>query len=154
MIAHPDCIVIRRGTPDDRASIEALVMAAYAKWVPLIGRQPQPMTADYATALRDHRFDLMWRGGSLEALVETEAHPGHLLIINLAVRPGAQGQGLGTRLLGLAETLAGEAGLTELRLYTNARFTENIGLYARRGYRETHREPYAGGTVVHMAKRI
>ena len=35
---------LRRATPRDAEAVRALTRAAYAKWVPLIGREPRPMT--------------------------------------------------------------------------------------------------------------
>ena len=45
-------IELRRATPSDAAAIRDLTREAYAKWVPLIGREPKPMTADYDAAPR------------------------------------------------------------------------------------------------------
>jgi hypothetical protein len=48
---------LRRATPDDAAAVRDLVRAAYAKWVPVLGREPKPMTADYDQAIRNHILD-------------------------------------------------------------------------------------------------
>ena len=45
---------LRRARVEDAAAIRALSRAAYGKWVPLIGREPKPMTADYGKAVREH----------------------------------------------------------------------------------------------------
>ena len=45
---------VRRAGPADAAAVRELTRAAYAKWVPVIGREPRPMTADYDMAVRDH----------------------------------------------------------------------------------------------------
>ena len=45
-----------------------------------IGREPKPMTADYAEAVRKHRFDLLYSQGTLAALIETNPQSDHLLI--------------------------------------------------------------------------
>jgi len=147
--------VLRRAGPEDAALVRALTRAAYAKWIPLIGREPKPMTADYAAAVRAHRFDLAYRDGALVALIETRAEAGHLLIVNIAVAPALHGQGIGRRLLAHAEQLARAAGLTTLRLYTNAAFERNIALYGRFGYRIERKEtrPW-GGVTVHMVKML
>lgn len=108
-------VTMRTARADDAVAIRALVRAAYARWVPVIGREPRPMTADYDAAIRDHRFDLLEEAGQLVALIETEARADHYWVENLAVLPSAQGRGLGRRLLAHAETLAGAAGLTEIR---------------------------------------
>lgn len=143
---------LRRAGPADAAAVDALTRAAYARWVPIIGRKPRPMTADYARAVVEHRIDLLEEGATLAALIELSFEPDHLLIVSLAVAPTFQGQGLGTRLLAHAERVAGEAGLPELRLYTNRLMVANIALYARRGYQRYREEPFAGGTAIHMRK--
>lgn len=143
---------LRQAGPDDAAAITALVRSAYAPWVPLIGREPKPMTVDYAQALAVNRFDLLEAEGRLEALIETAAAADHLLIVNIAVRPGLHGRGIGRALLAHAETLAREAGLAELRLYTNQRFARNIEIYRQTGYQIDREESSALGVTVHMSK--
>ena len=62
---------ISRGTTQDVDLIRDFTRAAYAKWIPLIGREPLPMAADYETALRQHRFDLLYKEVALAAVIET-----------------------------------------------------------------------------------
>lgn len=146
---------LREADAGDAAAIRDLTRAAYARWVPVIGREPLPMVADYDAALRAHRFDLLCdRDGALLALIETVRAPDHLLVENVAVAPAHQGRGLGRRLMAHAEVLAEAAGLAELRLYTNGAFAANIRLYLSLGYAITREEPFRGGTTVHMAKRL
>jgi ribosomal protein S18 acetylase RimI-like enzyme len=150
-----DAFTLRQAIPTDAPAIRALTRAAYAKWVPLIGREPLPMVADYDAAVRKHRIDLLCDGdGTLLALIETIAETDHLLIENVAVVPAHQGRGLGRRLMAHAETLSAAMGVTELRLYTNGAFAANIALYRALGYTVTHEEPFRGGTTVFMAKRL
>src|ERR1700710_2458174 len=68
---------LRQGVAADADAIRGLTRAAYAKWVPVIGREPKPMTADYAAALTQHRFDLLHVDGKLAALIETVAQAEH-----------------------------------------------------------------------------
>lgn len=149
-----EAIELRRATLADAAAVRQLTRDAYAKWVPLIGREPKPMTADYAAAVRDHRIDLLYLDGKLAALIETIPQSDHLLIENVAVSPAFQGHGLGRRLMAHAEGLAAGAGQTELRLYTNKMFAANVQLYLRLGYRLDREEVLSVGTAVHMSKRL
>ena len=96
----------RRATLADAADVRALTRAAYAKWVPLIGREPKPMTADYERAVSAHVIDLYESGAELLGLVEMIPQGDHLLIENIAVRPDQQGKGLGDILLKHAEDFA------------------------------------------------
>jgi ribosomal protein S18 acetylase RimI-like enzyme len=145
---------LRQATAADAVAIRDLTRQAYAKWVPLIGREPKPMTADYQEAVARHRFDLLHIDGTLAALIETIREADHLLVENVAVSPSFQGRGLGRKLMAHAETLARELGFDTIRLYTNQRFAENIALYRRLGYRVDREEVLAVGTVVHMSKRL
>lgn len=146
---------LRRAAPADAASVCELTRAAYAKWVPVIGREPKPMTADYHAAVRDHLVDLLHVDGSLVALIEMAPGADHLLIVNVAVAPASQGRGFGRVLLAHAEAVATSLGLGEVRLYTNGRFTENLRLYGRLGYRVDREEAHPQlGVAVYMSKRL
>jgi ribosomal protein S18 acetylase RimI-like enzyme len=145
---------MRPAVAGDAAAIRALTRAAYAKWVPVIGREPLPMAADYEAAVAKHRFDLLYVDGTLAALIETIAKDDHLLIENVAVDPAFQKRGLGRRLMAHAETVALGLGYRELRLYTNKSFAENVTLYQRLGYTIDREEEFRGGFTVYMSKRI
>jgi ribosomal protein S18 acetylase RimI-like enzyme len=147
-------IAFRAATPADAALVRELVRAAYAKWVPVIGREPRPMTADYDRALREHEIEFLSADGEIAGLIETMLQPDHLWIENVAVRPERQGQGIGRRLLAHAERKAAAAGHAELRLLTNAAFTTNVTLYSRLGYRVERTEEWAGGLTLHMRKTL
>ncbi|QYA13746.1 GNAT family N-acetyltransferase [Rhizobium sp. AB2/73] len=145
---------LRAATDADVDAIRALTREAYGKWVPLIGREPLPMTADYAEAVRKHRIDLLEANGELLALIEMVPREDHLLIENVAVSPRHQGQGIGKKLLAYAEQVAAELGVSDMRLYTNKRFVENVQRYLRYGYAIDREEPLKDGFLVHMSKRI
>jgi len=145
---------LRRAGPADAAAVCDLTRAAYAKWAPLIGREPTPMAEDYDRVVRDDPVDLLFVGEELAALVWMIVHPDHLLIESLAVAPAHQGRGYGHRLLAHAEAFAADQGLVVARLYTNRLFAANIELYRRAGYAIDREEPFWGGIKVHMSKRI
>ena len=149
-----EALELRRAVMADAPAIRRLTRDAYAKWVPVIGREPKPMTADYVAALRNHRIDLLHLDGKLAALIETILEVDHLLIENVAVSPTLQGRGLGRKLMAHAEQLAVSQGQTEIRLYTNKMFAENVQLYRKLGYRVDREEAFSGGIVVHMSKQI
>lgn len=144
----------RLARPDDAVMIRDVVRAAYAKWIPVIGREPRPMHADYERAVRDHRIDLMFVGSELVGLVEMILREDHLWIENVAVRPENHGRGFGRQLLAHAERTTVAAGRTEIRLLTNEAFEANVALYEKAGYAIVRREPFMGGTTVYMAKTL
>lgn len=153
-MAQPLPITLHRAVAEDAGTIRDITRAAYARWVPVIGREPLPMAADYDYALREHRFDLLRRGDDTLALIETMLREDHLWIENIAVRPDAQGQGLGRVLLTHADTLARASGRDDVRLLTNAAFGGNVALYQHHGYVVTAREAFRGGVTVYLRKRL
>ncbi len=77
-----------------------------------------------------------------------------MLLDNVAVAPEAQGSGLGRLMLEFAERAAIKAGYHAITLYTNEAMRENIALYARIGYAETHRVEEKGLRRVYMRKPL
>ncbi|TPK92680.1 GNAT family N-acetyltransferase [Mesorhizobium sp. B2-4-12] len=147
-------IRFRPAEPADAAAIRDIVRAAYAKWVPVIGREPLPMRADYVEAVREHPFDLAVEEDRIVGMIETMLADDHLWIENVCVWPQAQGRGIGGLLLQRAEQKALEADRPELRLLTNGAFEANVSLYKRHGYAIDREEPFMNGTTVYMSKRL
>jgi ribosomal protein S18 acetylase RimI-like enzyme len=153
MVAN-DTVRLVQALEGDAAAIWKLTREAYAKWVPVIGREPKPMTADYTEAVKKHRFDFLYVNGELAALIETIRCSDHLLIENIAVSPSFQGKGYGRMLMTHAEKLAASSNFEQVKLYTNKLFVENVQLYIRLGYRVDREEEVKGGMVVHMSKQV
>jgi predicted N-acetyltransferase YhbS len=147
-------VTVRRATPGEAATLHALAREAYQRYVPRMGREPAPMSADYAAAVRDGQAWVAVDQGEVIGLAVLIARPDHLLLENLAVRPSWQGRGVGSRLLALAEDEGRRLGLTEIRLYTNVAMTENLAYYPRHGYAETHRAEQGGFRRVFFRKHL
>ncbi len=147
-------ISIRKAGPEDVEAIAGITDAAYTKYIPLIGRKPQPMQADYSRMVVEHSIWLLTLEGRPVGVLILIHEPESLLIYNVAIHPEHQKQGFGRRLLAWAEQQALQAGYRSIRLYTNERFVDNIRLYLRLGYQETGREALQGSTIVHMAKKL
>ena len=146
---------IGRAGPADADAVRRLTRDAYAQWIPVIGREPLPMKADYEKAVREHEIDLLYADDRLVALIEVFLMSDHLFIENIAVSPEHQGRGLGRHLLRHAEAKARAAGLPTLRLLTNQAFATNVRLYQAIGFRIDRTEPhFGGGTTVHMSKEL
>ena len=152
--ALPQNLTIRRATPSDARIIREITDLAYTRYVPLLGRKPQPMTADHHALIVEHEGWLLVDGDRAIGVLELILEPDCTLIYSVAVLPEHQKQGVGRRLLELAERETARTGRASIRLYTNALMEDNLRLYERLGYAETGREPYLGSTLVHMAKPI
>ena len=122
----------------DAGHIADCVGAAYAHYVPRMGKPPGPMLADYADVVSRHQVWLV-RGADagVDGVLVLIPQDGHLLLDNIAVHPRRQGSGLGRQLLGLADTEARRQGFAELRLYTHVSMTENVALYRKLGWQVT-----------------
>ena len=133
-----------------------LARSAYAPYVARIGREPVPMTDDYAAAIGHGEVEV-WvaeREETLVGLLVLRPCKDHLLLENIAVAPNAQKLGIGKLLLDLAEERARGAGLSEVRLHTNVAMTENLVYYPRHGYREAHRGAQDGFHRVFFTKSL
>ena len=148
----PDRLTL--ATAADVGAIRAVVDAAYSKWIPLIGRKPLPMTADYEALVAAGNVRVLKEGSAIVGVLVLVDESDHLLLDNVCVAPPRQGQGIGLRLLAFAEDEARRRGFSEIRLFTNVTFTENIALYLRHGYEETHRAGQDGFERCFMRKSL
>lgn len=145
---------LRLATRDDLASIQGIVRAAYAHYVARIGREPGPMLDDYATLIDGGHVHVAERDGIVQGLLVLIPQKDAMLLDNVAVIPEARGSGLGRVMLAFAERVATEAGYKVIKLYTNEAMAENIALYTRLGYGETHRAKENGLRRVYMCKSL
>ena len=144
----------RRAAAGDAEAVTTLVREAYAKYIPRMGREPYPMTVNYANAIRDEQMWVVEDNGRIIAVLGLIPGNDHLMIENIAVATAHQGGGIGRKLLSFAEAEATRQGLHELRLYTAQAMTENIRLYSRFGYSETERKTVGDIPRVYMCKHI
>ncbi len=135
---QPQEPVLRRASASDADAVGALVRSAYAHYVDRIGREPWPMTLDYARVVARVDTWVALAGDRLVGVLVLEHAADHVLVENLAVLPAALGTGFGCLVLRHAEAEAKGRGVREVRLYTHELMTENRAYYPRRGYRETH----------------
>jgi hypothetical protein len=91
--SDPPALTIRQAGHPDTEAITALTREAYSAWVAVIGREPLPMTVDYASALQSDRFDPLFSDGKLVGLIQTSLGSDTLTVVNVAVSAARQGQG-------------------------------------------------------------
>lgn len=144
----------RRARPEEAAAVRDLVRAAYAKYIPRLGREPAPMLDDYAARIAAGQTWVLEQDGGLIGVLVLEDGPEALLLYNIAVVPMAQGKGIARRLIAFTEAEARRRGHARLRLYTNEKMVENVAMYPRLGFTETHRGDEAGHRRVYFEKRL
>ena len=144
---------IKPAAPADAAAMRQCVHEAYVHYVERMGQTPGPMLDDYdAVASREGSFVAMTAAGDVVGILVMIKSPAQMLLDNIAVAPTCQGQGLGAALLKLADQYALDHGFSALDLYTHEKMTENIAMYARAGFTETHRVNEEGFARVYMRK--
>lgn len=146
--------MIRQARAHEATVVRDIVLSAYQRYVAIMGTPPAPMLDDYAKRIAAKQVWVLEDDGLITGLLVLEDQPGHLLLDNIAVRPDRQGLGHGRKLLDFAETEAVRRGWTSIMLYTNERMTDNIAIYAARGYVERDRRREKGFDRVYMEKRL
>lgn len=145
---------IRPATAVDLAAVEHIVHDAYRHYVARIGATPGPMRDDYRARIAQGQVQVLEDEAGIQAVLVLVHETDCLLLDNVAVSPAAQGRGHGRELMRWAETVARQAGYRRIRLYTQEAMVENIAIYQRYGYVETHRAEEIGLKRVFMTKRL
>jgi len=146
--------IIRRARLEDVDSITALVHDAYTPYIPRIGRKPAPMLDDYRQVVTQPGTFVLTDAGQVAGVLVMIVEGDGLLLENIAVAPGFKGKGGGKRLIAFCEAFALGNGCTAVRLYTHERMVENVEIYKKLGYRETHRATEDGFARVFMCKGL
>ena len=145
---------IRLARDADVSTIKQIVRNAYFHYVTRLGREPAPMTEDYAPLVESGNVWLLVVEDEIAGLVVLRFRADHLLVSNVAVATQFQGRGLGRQLLDHAERCAAEQGKDELRLYTNELMHENLEIYRKLGWEEYERAEQEGFRRVFMRKKV
>ena len=148
-------ITIQIATLDNLAAIKQCAYQSYNIYVKRIGKQPAPMNANFKQQIldniiyvaKDHRHNLL---GYIVFYPKNQ----HIFLENIAVSPNHQGRGIGKLLMQYCEAFAKKNGIKTIQLYTNIKMTENITLYPKLGYVETHRQTEDGFERVYFEKNL
>jgi GNAT superfamily N-acetyltransferase len=146
--------MIRKAHAAEVGLVREVVVSAYQRYVAVIGTEPGPMLDDYAARIAADQVWLLEDTAGIAGVLVLEDGPDCFLLDNIAIRPDRQGQGFGRLLLDFAEAEAARCGWDTITLYTNALMTENITIYAARGYLERERRTEKGFDRVYMDKRL
>jgi len=145
--------MIRPAQMQEAATVRDVVLAAYRRYVPVIGTQPGPMLDDYARRIAQDQVWVLDVADIVGVLV-LEQQPDCFLLDNIAIRPDRQGLGHGRLLLDFAEAEATRRGWDAITLYTHVLMLENFAIYTARGYVERERRREKGFDRVYMVKRL
>ena len=145
---------IRRATKSDLPGIQACALAAYQIYVERIGREPAPMVADFAASIEAGQLYIFEVDGQLGGFVVCYTRSDYVHLENVAVSPAFQQRGIGKKLIEFVEQQARVGGISRVELYTNAKMTENLGLYPRLGYEQFDRRFEDGFDRVYFRKTL
>lgn len=146
---------IRPALRADEPVLRACARAAYARYAPRIGRDPAPLSADYAAQIAAgwvHLADTP--EGTAQGFIVFYPQDRAMLLENVAVFPQFAGCGVGKALIDHCETSARAAGFACVRLYTNEKMVENLSLYPALGYHETARKTEDGFARIYFEKPL
>ena len=146
--------VIRKAIPSDLEQVEACAVAAYTRYIERIGKAPAPMVADFAASIENEHLYVIEANANVCGFVVFYARDNHIHLENVALDPRFQGRGLGMRLIEFVEQRAKADGYLRVELYTNAKMTENLGLYPRLGYQQFDRRVENGFDRVYFKKTL
>ena len=88
--------LIRKATEGDVARIVAIAGAAYIKYVPRIGREPPPMSADFAAEVAAGHVVVIEIARAVGGLFDLLAQNGSVFHRQYRCGPGTPGFGTGT----------------------------------------------------------
>lgn len=145
---------IRQATAGDVEAITAVVNQAYSPYIARIGKPPAPMLDDYEKLLEQAQVHVLTQHEQVVGVLVTQQQERDLWLLNVAVLPRCKGLGLGKRLMEFCEAQARAASCTAIRLYTHEKMTENLAIYARLGFVQTHRAVQDGFARVFMCKPL
>lgn len=147
--------MIRKAELSDEPQIRACAEQAFARYVPLIGRKPAPMVADFAAQIAaGEAYIATDDHGAFQGFIVFCAEDNHIHLESVAVLPRAAGRGVGRELIGFCEKTARERGINAVHLYTNEKMVENISIYPRLGYVEVGRRTEDGFNRVYFEKSL
>ncbi len=149
---------IRLARFEDAALVHAISAEAYIPaYQKVLGVVPKPAVEDYSHRIAQGTVWLAELDEQPTGVLVIELAADHLLIYSIAVVPCSQRRGIGSALLGFAEELAGDMGLSQIRLYTNKRMERNLSFYRRKGFVEIGERPHpdrANEVLVDMTKNL
>ena len=152
---------IRRATPDDTATISALIYEAFAPFKSEYTAEAFAYTTPAADVIRERFAEgPIWVAVDGDLIIGTVSglpEPDRFYIRSMAVKPMAQGSGVGQRLLATLEEFARDASYSKLYLYTTFVLPGAKRLYEKNGFyvlRETTPEEWCNMAGLEMEKEL
>lgn len=147
--------MIRLAEANDEPEIRDCAEQAYARYVPMIGRKPAPMVADFVTQIAAGMVYVATDDQAIfQGFIVFYAEEEHILLENVAVLPSAAGRGVGRALISFCEDAARQRGMNGVHLYTNEKMTDNLSIYPKLGYVKVAQRTKDGFKRVYFEKKL
>ena len=147
--------MIRLAEANDEPEIRDCAEQAYARYVPMIGRKPAPMVADFVTQIAAGMVYVATDDQAIfQGFIVFYAEEEHILLENVAVLPSAAGRGVGRALISFCEDAARQRGMNGVHLYTNEKMTDNLSIYPKLGYVKVAQRTKDGFKRVYFEKTL
>lgn len=148
----PSNLKISLAEPDDAVEIAIIARRAFAKWVPILGREPIPMTMDYRAAILRREVWVVKADGQMAAFMKMSKIANSMFVDVLAVAPERQREQIGSAALRWAEATALRQRLDGVTLKTVAAYTDNILFYRVNGYTVRAQGEFNGTPILEFEK--
>ena len=144
-----DILRIRIANITDADALASCIDAAYAQYANRISDLPA-VSEGCADDIVNNQVWVAVIGAKIIGGLVLVRRNKAIKLANVAIHPDYSGQGLGQKLVALAEYKAKEQGFSEISLNTHALMPENVQFYRRLGWEETSKK----GNTVSMRKRL
>lgn len=152
---------IRRATPEDAATISALIREAFAPFQSQYTAEAFAYTTPPADVIHERFAEgPIWVATDGELIIGTVSglpEPDRFYIRSMAIKPSAQRRGVGQRLIETLESYARTQGFEKLYLYTTYVLPAAKHLYEKNGFyvlRETTPEEWCNMAGLEMEKKL
>ncbi len=147
-------IDIRHAVPGDAAEVTACVCHAFIDYIPIIGKQPQPMLDDYLRLINQSMVYVAASDAKIVGVLVVGKTEEGFCIETLATHPALQGCGIGKKLIGWAEILAKQQQFKSIYLSTNSLMHKSQEIYKYLGFVEYDKCVVNGYDRIMMRKKI
>lgn len=150
----PASFTLRPAIPQDAPHLARIAGEAYSPYIPLMGREPAPMGADYAAHIAQDTCFVVMSDEQLVGFAVLISKADGWWLETIATAPDHQGKGAGAALLAYAEAFLRAEGLSSYQLYTNEVMSGPYDWYSRSGFVETRRAIQDGFARIFMRKEL
>ena len=145
---------IKLATARDAGGVAECVCRAFIDYIPLIGKQPQPMLDDYQALISHHSVYVVAEDSKVVGVLVVGETEDGFCIETLATHPEVQGIGIGKKLISFAENMARQRRYDSIYLTTNIHMLKSQAIYSHLGFVECGKSIVGGYQRMKMQKII